>query len=74
MDQKLLDKAIQDLQKRKHQIDQVILMLETLGTGKPRRGRPPKLLTETLAAIGEADSPKRAVKKKRKKARKKPAS
>jgi hypothetical protein len=69
MDQKLLDKTIQELRRRKHQIDQVILMLETLGTGKPRRGRPPKLLAETLAAIGEADSPKRAVKK-----REKPAS
>lgn len=65
MDQKLLDAAIQDLRKRKQQIDQVILMLETLGTGKPRRGRPPKLLAETLAAISAADSPKQAAKKRK---------
>lgn len=63
MDQKLLDAAIQDLRKRKQQIDQVILMLETLRTGKPRRGRPPKLLAEALAAISAADSPKQAAKK-----------
>ena len=73
MDRKLLDKAIQDLQRRKEQIDQVILMLETLQTGKPRRGRPPKLLAETLAAMEQSDKAK-STSKKRTKARKKARS
>jgi hypothetical protein len=41
-------RAIVELRKELAQIDQVIRMLETLSTGKPRRGRPPKALAEVM--------------------------
>jgi hypothetical protein len=41
-------RAIAELRKELTQIDQVIRMLETLSTGKPRRGRPPKALAEVM--------------------------
>jgi hypothetical protein len=41
-------RAIVELRKELAHIDQVIRMLETLSTGKPRRGRPPKALAEAM--------------------------
>ena len=41
-------RAIVELRKELTHIDQVIRMLETLSTGKPRRGRPPKALAEVM--------------------------
>jgi hypothetical protein len=41
-------RAIVDLRKELAHIDQVIRILETLSTGKPRRGRPPKALAEVM--------------------------
>ncbi len=48
MDEKALSSAIIELRKQKAYLDQVILMLETIGTGKPRRGRPPKFLSQAM--------------------------
>jgi hypothetical protein len=41
-------RAIAELRKELAHLNQVIRMLETLSTGKPRRGRPPKALAEAM--------------------------
>ena len=48
MAQDRIRRAIVELRKELAQIDQVIRMLESLSTGKPRRGRPPKVLAEVM--------------------------
>ena len=53
MDEKILRKAIAELRKQKAHLDQAIDMLEVLASGKPRRGRPPKLLSEDARAQRE---------------------
>ena len=60
-----IENAIVELRRELAQIDQVIKMLETIATGKPRRGRPPKFISEVLKAAGAA-SDRPARKKKRK--------
>jgi hypothetical protein len=47
-------RAIVELRKELAHIDQVIRMLETLSTGKPRRGRPPKALAEVMRSVAAA--------------------
>jgi hypothetical protein len=41
-------RAIAELRKELAHLNQVIRMLETLSTGKPRRGRPPEALAEAM--------------------------
>ncbi len=52
-----IHRAIAELRKELVRLDQVIRMLETLSIGRPRRGRPPKILAEAMRAAGI--SPKR---------------
>ncbi len=49
-----IEKAIVELRRELAQIDQVIKMLETIATGKPRRGRPPKFISLALKTAGAA--------------------
>ena len=53
-----IHRAIVELRKELTRLDQVIQMLETLSNGKPRRGRPPKVLAEVMRAAG-VHKPKR---------------
>ena len=59
-----IENAIVELRRELAQIDQVIKMLETIAIGKPRRGRPPKFISEALKAAGAASG--RPARKKRK--------
>ena len=65
MDRKVLDEAIAELRKQKAHLEQVIGMLELVGSGKRRRGRPPKLLSEALRAAQEARANKARTKQPR---------
>jgi hypothetical protein len=50
MDTKTIDDAIAQLRKQKAHLEEVIDTLEMLGSGKRRRGRPPKFLSQALRA------------------------
>ena len=50
-----IDRVIAELHKELARISQVICMLETLLAGKPRRGRPPKMLAEVMKESGAKD-------------------
>ena len=52
MNDQLIKQLIRELRHERDEIDYVIRTLETLSTGKRRRGRPPKLLSG-LANLGE---------------------
>ena len=54
-----IHRAIVELRKELARLDQVIRMLETLSMGKPRRGRPPKVLAEAMRAAGLKTSKRR---------------
>ena len=66
MDEKALSTAIIELRKRKAHLDQVINMLETLETGKPRRGRPPKFLSQVMKVAEDATTKGSGAKKSKK--------
>jgi hypothetical protein len=67
MDDKILRNAIAELRKQKAHLDRAIDMLEALETGAPRRGRPPKLLSEASRTAKPAGMKQAATKKSRKK-------
>jgi hypothetical protein len=59
MSESPIHRAILELRKELARLDQVIRMLETLSIGKPRRGRPPKVLVEAMRAAGINTSKRR---------------
>ena len=63
---------IAELRKELERIDQLILALDSLQTGK-RRGRPPKLLQQLRQEAAAKAAPKKRAKKAAKKVRKKKA-
>lgn len=48
-------RAIKHLREELRRVDYVIQSLESIAEGKPRRGRPPKFVTEFFARQGEPE-------------------
>ena len=65
MNTKAIDKAIAELKTQKAHLEQVIAMIEMIASGKRRRGRPPKFLSEALRAAKEKRPSKARQRKKR---------
>lgn len=53
-------RAISELREELRRIDQVILMLQSLSGGRPRRGRPPKFMTPGTSTNGRRTQRKKA--------------
>ncbi len=53
MGNKIIGSAINQLRQELKQIEQIIHLLETLASGKPRRGRPPKIVGELLKSMDD---------------------
>ena len=54
-----LYEAIKQLREEQKRVDQIIKNLEALASGKPRRGRPPKVLAELKAKAAKKRTPKK---------------
>lgn len=61
MEQNALHKMIEQLRKELVEMQYAIHALEALASGKPRRGRPPKLVADRLAASKRRKSKSAAV-------------
>ncbi len=53
MEQTALHTMIEQLRKELVEMQYAIHALEALASGKPRRGRPPKLVADWLASVGK---------------------
>ena len=53
MGNKIIGSAINQLRQELKQIEQIIHLIETLASGKPRRGRPPKIVGELLKSLDD---------------------
>jgi len=69
MASKYLFDAIKQLRDEKDRLDQIIKNLEALASGTPRRGRPPKVLSNLEPKAAKKSAKKKARKKVRKNAR-----